>query len=347
MVFPRRIRFSGSTMFRFTAVSLRFSGSTFFRIVLCFFLLFPAFAPIFAQSAQLTGVVHAPDQSVVPNARVTLTSLRTGVSVSTSTNSEGAYLLSLAPGTYKLVVRKSGFADFTLPSVTIAAGQSLTQNISLAGGAAHSTVTVYGSISGTPATGYHVGHVAQGVLGTTPVINLPYSVSVLPSDVITNTQARSLRDSLKYLPLVAFQEQQGSEVIRLETRGMEGANMQNTRMDGMGTAITGANAMEQYQSLEVVSGLGAAMYGPANPSGMFNFILKRPTERRTANLFLDYDSKSIGTAYADLGGRFGPHKLFGYRSNLLFGSGTAFVDDSFLRRLHANRLLIAFCMNIL
>lgn len=305
--------------------------SALFGAILCLPFLAPAMSA--AQTAQITGVVRAPDQSVVPDTLVTLTNLRTGSAATATANGSGVYLFStVSPGTYKLVAQKAGFAAFTLPSFVVAAGQSLTQDISLSLGSTNSTVTVYGSISGTPANGYRVDNVTQGVLGSAPIINLPYTVSVLPGDIIANAQARSLRDSLKYLPLVAFQEQQGSEVIRVETRGMEGANMQNTRMDGMGIAVTGANAMEQYQQLEVVNGLGASLYGPANPSGMFNFILKRPTEERTANLFLDYDSKSIGTAYADFGGRFGPHKIFGYRSNLLFGSGTAFVDNSFLRR---------------
>ncbi len=72
---------------------------------------------------------------------------------------------------------------------------------------------------------------------------------------------------------------QGSEILRPETRGMQGSNMQNTRMDGMGIVVTGANSMETLQQIEVLNGLGGALYGPANPSGMFNFVPKRPTEQ--------------------------------------------------------------------
>jgi iron complex outermembrane receptor protein len=103
-------------------------------------------------------------------------------------------------------------------------------------------------------------------------------------------------------------------------------------MDGMAMAITGANPMEQYQEMQVENGLGSAMYGPANPSGMFDFVLKRPTAERTANLFLEQDSSSVGTIYGDAGGRLGADKIFGYRTNLLYGDGTQFVEDSRLRR---------------
>jgi hypothetical protein len=53
--------------------------------------------------------------------------------------------------------------------------------------------------------------------------------------------------------------------------------------------------------MQVENGLGAAMYGPANPSGMFDFVLKRPTEERTTNLYLEQDSSSVGTIYGDAG----------------------------------------------
>ena len=89
---------------------------------------------------------------------------------------------------------------------------------------------------------------------------------------------KNFKEASKYLPLVEFQEMQGSEILRPATRGMQGSNMQNARMDGMGIVVTGANSMESLQQIEVLNGLGAALYGPANPSGMFNFVPKRPTE---------------------------------------------------------------------
>jgi iron complex outermembrane receptor protein len=291
-------------------------------------------APLPVRSpGQIKGVVKDRDQSVVAHATLTLTNLETGAIATTSSDAAGAYVFpAVRPGTYKLEASESGFKTYTISPAVMAEGQRLTENISLELSGTSSSVTVYGNLNGTPANGYHVDSVQQGMMGSTPIINLPYTVTVLPSNLIQNTQARNLRDALKYLPLVSFQEQQGSEIIRPETRGIEGSVMQNTRMDGLAMAITGANAMEQYDQVEVENGLGASMYGPANPSGMFNFVLKRPTEERTANINFDYDSNSIGTVYGDFGGRFGPHKLFGYRSNLLFGEGTGYVDDSFMRR---------------
>ena len=40
-------------------------------------------------------------------------------------------------------------------------------------------------------------------------------------------------------------------------------------------------ALEEYEQIEVLSGVGGSMYGPSNPSGTFNFVTKT-THRRTA-----------------------------------------------------------------
>ncbi len=171
-----------------------------------------------------------------------------------------------------------------------------------------------------------------GPLGTTPLVDVPYTVSVLPGDLIENMQAVDFKEASKYLPLVSYQEQQGPDILRPMTRGMEGGNFQNTKMDGMTIFFTGTTAMEQFQQIEVVNGVSAFLYGPANPSGMFNFVTKRPTDYDLRDVTATYVSDGIGSAKADLGGRLDPGGIIGYRLNLVYGSGDGFVPGSHERR---------------
>jgi iron complex outermembrane receptor protein len=306
----------------------------------CLFLAsFGLAVPGLAQSVTLSGVVRDPGQHPVVGARVTLSGpvTQSAQPLTAVTDSTGHYQLTVpAAGTYALTLTDPGF-QAVQSTVTFLPGGSLTRDLSFASAAATANVTVTGSLSGSPASGYYVGSVQQGVLGTTPIVNQPYTITVLPASEIENTQVKSLRDAIKFLPLVSFNEQQGSEILRPYTRGIQGSIVQNTRMDGRAMAITGANAMEQYQALQVENGLGASFYGPANPSGMFNFVLKRPpaageSPQRFTNLYLEQDSSTIGTTYLDAGGRFGPNNILGYRTNLLYGDGAAWVDNSRLRR---------------
>ncbi|HEX4151741.1 MAG TPA: TonB-dependent siderophore receptor [Steroidobacteraceae bacterium] len=171
-----------------------------------------------------------------------------------------------------------------------------------------------------------------GPLGTTSIQDTPYTIEVLPLDLIQNSQAVNFKDVSKYLPLVAYQEQQGPDILRPQTRGMQGGNFQNSKIDGMTMFITVATAMEQFQQIEVLSGLSASQYGPANPSGMFNFVSKRPTQNDLHEVDVTYNSNSIATTHLDFGGPIDKNDVFSYRLNALYGGGGAWVDDSHQRR---------------
>jgi 5-methylcytosine-specific restriction endonuclease McrA len=46
-------------------------------------------------------------------------------------------------------------------------------------------------------------------------------VNILPAELLSNGQVRNFKEASKYLPLVEFQEMQGSEVLRSETMTFE------------------------------------------------------------------------------------------------------------------------------
>jgi iron complex outermembrane receptor protein len=287
--------------------------------------------PVSAQSRAITGVVRDQQQAVVVGAPVVLIAAPASTTATTVTDGEGRYVFpSLETGRYVVEVRAKGFRVAN-QAITLNGSETATRDfvLALAGAAESVTVTAPGTVD----RGYRVDTVGSiGPLGSAALLDTPYTVSVLPSELMDNAQVKNFKEASKFLPLVEFQEMQGSEVLRPETRGMQGSNMQNTRMDGMGIVVTGANSIESLQQIEVLNGLGGALYGPANPSGMFNFVPKRPTEQPLREVTVSYDGQSTGTIHADVGGRLGSDKKFGYRANALFGDGEAFVNGSNLKR---------------
>lgn len=281
--------------------------------------------------AQISGVVKDPNQGVVPGALVTLTNQQTKATTTTTSDAQGAYTFSsVQPGAYMVQASATGFGAGSSPELKVDAGQSVKYDFSLAIAGLAQTVVVS---AGTVENAYRVDTVAAGgPFGTTPILDLPYSVNVISRQLIDDTQSRNFKEAAKYLPLASFQEMQGPEVLRPESRGMQGSNMQNDRKDGMGIAVTTPSALEEYEQVEVLTGLGGPLYGPANPSGMFNFVTKRPTDEWLGQIELDYEGNSVGTVHTDLGGRFGKNKMFGLRTNLLLGDGEGYVRDSQLRR---------------
>lgn len=165
-----------------------------------------------------------------------------------------------------------------------------------------------------------------GPLGEKALLDTPYSIHVLPAPLMENQQLKSVRDAFRYFPTV-----QG-ENIRPQTRGLQAGVVQNTRIDGMNIAATTDYPIEQFEDIQVLNGLAGALYGPSNPAGTFNYVLKRPTAKPLRRLNIGYSSQASASAHADLSGYFGESQRFGYRINLLKEGGEGYVQDSKLDR---------------
>jgi len=296
-------------------------------------LTFPALSSLAqttTSTGQISGVVKDSDQAAVAGAHVTVTNSVSKAKTEADTDSQGAYSFpSLPAGTYVVEADAQGFKHSASSQLSVAEGQSINADLVLV--PAGNAISV--NVAADSQNAYRVDKVAPGgPLGTVPIVNLPYSVYVIPRQLIDDTQSRNFKQIAKYMPLISFREQQGPEILRPEARGMQGTNMQNDRKDGMGFAVTTPSALEEYEQLELFAGLGGAMYGPTQPSGLFNFVTKRPTEEQFRELELDYESATIGTAHLDLGGRVGPNKMFGYRTNFVIADGDGYVNNSQLRR---------------
>jgi iron complex outermembrane receptor protein len=299
----------------------------------CLFLLtaLSAIGQTVSGTAKISGVVEDPTKAVVAGAQVVLTNVQSQVKVEAITDNEGVYAFpSLQAGTYTVEVSANGFASRKSGELNVATGQTINSDFSLALAGTTQSVTVS---AGSFENAYRVNNLAPATpFGPTPIVNLPYTINVISRQLIDDTMARNFKEVAKYLPLVSFQEMQGPEILRPETRGMQGTNMQGDRMDGMGFAVTVPFPIEEYEQIEVLSGVGGSMYGPSNPSGTFNFVTKKPTEGPLREAELEYEGRSVLTGHVDLGGRLGPNKIFGYRINALVGDGTGYVTNSQLRR---------------
>jgi hypothetical protein len=91
----------------------------------------------------IQGVVVDPLGAVIPDATVTLTNTETNVTRVTKSGAVGVYVFTaLAPGSYKLVVERDGFATKTLERVQIGAEQTRSLTVQLEIGGIADSVTV-------------------------------------------------------------------------------------------------------------------------------------------------------------------------------------------------------------
>jgi iron complex outermembrane receptor protein len=186
---------------------------------------------------------------------------------------------------------------------------------------------------GSAEGGYRAESVSIGPLGNKDPMETPLSIYVVPGDILQNQPTTGMTALTKYVPSAQYEARGGMFIGRPQTRGFEGTISENNRMDGLNVTMTTAYPMEQFERIEIMTGLGGSLYGPASPSGVFNLVLKRPTAKPYYEL--DVGDVSYGTQvnnyyHADLSGPLGDN--FGYRANLLYDSGHEWAPGSAINR---------------
>src|ERR1700674_972052 len=80
----------------------------------------------------ISGAVTNASQAAVPNARVTLKDVATGVTRAVTTDAAGFYTSpDLAPGTYEMTVEASGFTTQMRTNVAVTVGAKLVVNVGM------------------------------------------------------------------------------------------------------------------------------------------------------------------------------------------------------------------------
>jgi hypothetical protein len=118
-------------------------------------------------SASVNGVVADPSGASIPNVQVELTNVGTGVTRTTTTNSNGTYLfLNVVPGPYTMRASAPGFAMITQPQTTLEVNQTATFDFHMKVGGAQQSVTVEAT-----AAGVEVSTAELGTVVTTREVN--------------------------------------------------------------------------------------------------------------------------------------------------------------------------------
>lgn len=189
-----------------------------------------------------------------------------------------------------------------------------------------------GNDTGKAGAGFKTDKANVGPLGKKDVLDTPYSVNTITGTMIEDTGSTSVSDLLKYLPSTQMEARGSMDVGRPQSRGMEGNVASNSHIDGFNFVSTTAYPMEMFDHVDVINSLTGFMYGPANPSGDFDFYTKRPTDTPLLRFTAGYGNGSLFKEATDISNRVGRDGMFGYRVNLLHEEGEGYVTGSETRR---------------
>ncbi|HSI57195.1 MAG TPA: TonB-dependent receptor, partial [Ideonella sp.] len=175
--------------------------------------------------------------------------------------------------------------------------------------------------------------VTSGALGTRSQLDTPLSTTVVTSEELAQRQVSKLGDVFALDAAVTDNSTAYSSWASYVTvRGLELDWQNSYRMDGkpfLSYAIT--LPYEHFEQIELFKGSAGFLYGFGSPGGLINYVTKKPTDEPLRRVEFGYKSNSVWTAGADLGGRFGADRTWGYRVNAVHEGGTTFNDGEVRR----------------
>ncbi|WP_233272851.1 TonB-dependent siderophore receptor [Paraburkholderia acidisoli] len=183
--------------------------------------------------------------------------------------------------------------------------------------------------------------VSAGALGARKQVDTPFSTDVKSSEDIKDLRATSVNDVFKYDPAVSIVGNgRTGENSTFSIRGIQLDQLNGNKIDGQSFTGWDMNLpLEAFEQVQLLKGLSGFMYGFSAPGGIVNYVLKRPTDEPYHAFTFGYESAGVFTESADLGGRFGNDKRFGYRLNAVNEDGNTAEANGHIRRQVASLAL--------
>jgi iron complex outermembrane receptor protein len=187
---------------------------------------------------------------------------------------------------------------------------------------------------GAPAPAYAGGQVAQGgtlgLLGSTSVMNVPFSTVNFTSQLIEDQQARTAADTLINDASVRLSTGSNGFDDTFQIRGFP-VPAQDVGLNGLYGLISSNRVPAQIiERIELLKGPGALINGIApggSIGGGINIVTKRALEVPFARVTPFFMSAANYGVHLDTGTRFGQNKEWGVRFNGVGRNGEASIND--------------------
>lgn len=154
-------------------------------------------------------------------------------------------------------------------------------------------------------------------LGDAPLARTPISATLIGAEQIEAAGARRLADLVKFDASVSDAYNTVGYWDYLTVRGFVLDNKYNFRREGLPINAESTVPLDNKARVEILKGTSGIQAGTSAPGGLVNYVVKRPTEQDLRSVRLETTQRGGLLAAADLGGRFGVDRAFGYRFNVV------------------------------
>jgi iron complex outermembrane receptor protein len=223
------------------------------------------FAGAQAKNGAVKGTVTTSDNK--PAAMVSVGLKGTGKG--TMTDEQGRFeIKNIKPGSYTLTVTHIGLKTEER-TVTITGSNTTQFDLTISENASQ--------LNDVVVTGNRSPNTKKAAVGKSGIVirDLPQAVQIIDSTVITDQQANRLADVIRNVNGIAMGENRGSTGESFFARGYTlGAN--NVLKNGARTSIGGSPEASTLESVEVLKGSAALLYGGVSGGAVVNMVTKKP-----------------------------------------------------------------------
>jgi iron complex outermembrane receptor protein len=183
--------------------------------------------------------------------------------------------------------------------------------------------------------GYSASNASTGTKTDTPLMETPLAITVIPQQVLQDQKADTLTDVLKNVSGVRSKSMStATENIYLRGFATTTTFRDGFRMDG-GNG-NGLRSLANVDSVEVLKGPAAILYGRVEPGGIVNLVTKKPQETPYYSIEQQVGSWDHYVTSVDATGPINENKSVLYRLNASYETA-----DSWRDKVHDERQFIA------
>ncbi|MCR5889735.1 TonB-dependent receptor [Hymenobacter sp. J193] len=282
-----------------------------------------------AQRGRVAGRVTAADGKPLEGVTVALK----GTTYGATSDAQGNFRFSAPAGSYQLVFSNIGYGTQE-QAVQITAGQVLTVP-------AVALPVTDQQLAGVTVTSARSQNDKPTNVGKMPIrpMDLPQAVVTVSQQTLEQQQVLRLSDAIVNVSGIYVTSTTGGTQEELGSRGFAyGSN--NTFKNGVRFNNGIMPEASSLESLEVLKGSAAILYGNVAAGGVLNLVTKKPKFERGGSLGLRVGSFGFWKPMVDVYGAVGQSDKVAYRLNTTYERGNSYRDEVKSERVYFNPSLL-------
>lgn len=186
---------------------------------------------------------------------------------------------------------------------------------------AHPTQAI--EVSGSREAAYVAPNAATSSKTDTPLLETPFSIQVVPRELIDDQQAFTIREAIRNVSGVTQAGYGYYDFVQI--RGFENGYAANFRNNLQLQAVAGFD-MALVDRIEVVKGPASMLFGRIEPGGLVNMVTLRPQATASASLQQQFGSYGLLRTVGDATGPLDAQGQWLYRLTGAYTEANSFMD---------------------